>query len=486
MKAKNILIPALAALLFSTGAAYAQSGQPFIHDPSTIVKCDGKYYTFGTGAGGLISEDGWTWTSGAVRPGGGAAPDALKLGDRYLVGYSTTGGGMGGGHASSIMTMWNKTLDPQSPDFKYTDAVEVASSGVDEDCNAIDVGFLLGPDGRLWCTYGTYFGHIRQVELDPATGFRKEGNQAIDVGRNMEASVMLYHDGWYYLLGTHGTCCDGVNSTYNIVAGRSRTPNGPFMDNVGRSMIQGGGKSVITTEGRLVGPGHFGRYIEEEGVEKMSFHWEADMDLSGRSVLGIRPLLWKDGWPVAGDPFQPGTYQLESARSGYALELAVDFIRMQGAARGFSRDPSNQVNVIMEAQKLEEVIGTWPAGTIAVRNGYYMARPHQRWSVIPVPEAGGSLAGPYYKIIIEGTQRALAANALAEVEAVPEFTGTPEQLWRIDLLTDGTYRIMPKAIPGHSEPLALVSLGDCSPTLAPFDFGSDNCKWNFRRFSPAE
>ncbi len=44
-------------------------GKPYIHDPSTIVKCDGKYYTFGTGGGGLISDDGWVWNSGAVRPG---------------------------------------------------------------------------------------------------------------------------------------------------------------------------------------------------------------------------------------------------------------------------------------------------------------------------------------------------------------------------------------------------------------------------------
>ena len=59
----------------------------------------------------------------------------------------------------------------------------------------------------------------------------------------------------------------------------------------------------------------------------------------------------------------------------------------------------------------------------------------------------------------------------------------PEQLWRIDQLTDGTFRIMPKEVPGHSEPLALVSFGDSSATLAKFDFHSDNCKWDFKRFS---
>ena len=32
----------------------AQIGEPYIHDPSTLAECDGKYYTFGTGGGGSI------------------------------------------------------------------------------------------------------------------------------------------------------------------------------------------------------------------------------------------------------------------------------------------------------------------------------------------------------------------------------------------------------------------------------------------------
>ena len=72
----------------------AQTGAPYIHDPSTIAECDGKWYTFGTGGGGIISDDGWSWHSGAERPGGGAAPDVLKIGDRYLCIYGATGGGL--------------------------------------------------------------------------------------------------------------------------------------------------------------------------------------------------------------------------------------------------------------------------------------------------------------------------------------------------------------------------------------------------------
>ena len=478
---KTILAAALAALasLMISNNAYAQIGKPYIHDPSTVMLCDGKYYTFGTGGGGLISSDGWSWESGAVRPGGGAAPDAIKIGDRYLIAYSATGGGLGGGHAGRVLTMWNKTLDPNSPDFSYSEPIEVAHSEVDEDCDAIDAGLLMGPDGRLWLTNGTYFGHIRLIELDPETGARKEGNEPINIAIDCEATTLMYRNGWYYLLGTHGTCCDGTNSTYNIVVGRSREVTGPYLDNVGRDMMKGGGRMVVAAGNRKTGAGHFGRYIEDEGVEKMSFHWEADFDRSGRSVLAILPLLWKNDWPYAGDPIKEGSYEIESERRGYALELAVDFVRMQNGMRGFWFN-QDEPEVVIESQKLEEVIDTWPEGDIDIRIGDYMFRPHQRWTITAVPEAGGYLSAPYYKITIEGTERALAATADKEVVAVPEFTGAPEQLWRIEQLTDGTYRIMPKVVPGCSEPLCLISVADSTPSLGTYDFDSDNSKWNLR------
>ena len=481
MKTKAIILGVVS--LFSvilSNEIKAQIGAPFIHDPSTIMECDGKYYTFGTGGGGLISEDGWTWNGGAVRPGRGAAPDALKIGDRYLIAYSATGGGLGGGHSGQVLTMWNKTLDPNSPDFKFTDPIVVASSVEDEDCDAIDAGLLLDPtDGRLWLSYGTYFGFIRIVELDPTTGERVKGNEAVNIAIDCEATALLYRNDWYYLFATHGTCCDGPNSTYNIVVGRSRNVTGPYLDNVGRDMLEGGGKMVIAAGNRQTGAGHFGRFVEEEGVEKLSCHFEADFDLGGRSVLAIRPLLWKNDWPVSGEVFQDGTYEIESERRGYALELAVDFVRIESERHRFWEKDDKPI-VPLKSQTLDEVQDIWPKENIDVRLGNYMFRPHQRWTITAVPEAGGYLGGPYYKIVIEGTNRALAATADSEIVTVPLFTGSPEQLWRIEMLTDGTYRIMPKNIPGTNKQYVLVSVGDSTPSLAEFDMSSDNSKWNFR------
>ena len=134
-------------------------------------------------------------------------------------------------------------------------------------------------------------------------------------------------------------------------------------------------------------------------------------------------------------------------------------------------------------QRLEEVNASWPEGNIDVRIGDYMFRPHQRWTVAPVKEAGGYLGGPYYKITIAGTDRALAATGQLELTTVPSFTGADEQLWRIEQLVDGTFRIMPKVIPGQqglNTKYVLYSAGDSTPTLDVYDFNSDNSKWNFR------
>jgi arabinan endo-1,5-alpha-L-arabinosidase len=467
----------LCLCLFSP--AFAQIGEPYIHDPSTITVCDGKYYTFGTGAGGLISDNGWTWHAGAVRPGGGVAPDVIHIGDRYYVTYAKGGGGLAGGHASDVHVMWTKTLDPKSPDFGFKDDHVVASSNGVEDCDAIDPAFLLDPtDGRLYLTYGTFFGYTRIVMLDPRTGYRVVGNDPVNIAIDCEATAMMYRDGWYYLLGDHGTCCDGPNSTYNIVVGRSRKVTGPYLDNMGVDMLKGGGKFLVGASGHVVGPGHFGLLDLGDGVEKFSCHYEADLDQGGRSVLGIRPLLWKDGWPVAGENFKQGTYEIRSERSGYALELAVDFVRMAGGMRFFGRPPEGPVKPI-PPQTLAEDSKNWPTGNIDVRLGDYMFRPHQKWTITPVDSVGGYPGSPYFNITIAGTDRALAATADCEVVTVPTFAGAPEQLWRIDQLTDGTYRIMPKVVPNSSEPLVLTAVGNSTPTLARFDATSDKPRWNF-------
>jgi arabinan endo-1,5-alpha-L-arabinosidase len=482
MRRKSCLATLFIALssLICMRASAQLAGVPYIHDPSTIAFSDGKYYTFGTGGGGLISDDGFTWRGGAVRPGGGVAPDVIKIDNRYYVAYAVGGGGMSGGHASNVKIMWTKTLNPQSPDFKFNDVGVVASSDGIEDCDAIDPAFLYA-QGHLWLSYGTYFGYIRIIELDPKSGMRLPENKPVNVAIDMEATDLMYRDGWYYLLGTHGTCCDGPNSTYNIRVGRSKNPTGPYLDQMGIPLLKGGGKLVVAASGRHYGPGHFGLLDLGDDVQKFSMHYEADMDRGGRSVLDIRPLLWKDGWPVGGENFEGGTYEIQSARSGGALELATDFVRIALPRGSFGFGPPTGPISPIATQTLVQDQAVWPKGNIPVDMSDYMVRPHQIWKITPMPKAGGYPGSSYFKITIDGTERALEAGPEGTVITAPLFIGTPEQLWRIDQLIDGTYRIMPKSASSLSEPRALTAIGASTPALSRFDPSNDRSKWNFNK-----
>jgi arabinan endo-1,5-alpha-L-arabinosidase len=421
---------AAAAILALAPRLFALDGTIGIHDPSTVVPCDGKWYTYGTGGSPLVSDDGWTWRRGTTPARTGAAPDLIHIGDRYFM------------YISGVTMISSKSLDPASPDYAWEDGGNIAGyEATDDWLNPIDPGAFLDPnDGKMWMTYGSYVGYLRVVQLDPKTGKRVD-NISHNIAVNCEASDLIYHDGWYYVLADHASCCAGSSSGYNIRVGRSKSPTGPYIDNMGIDMIQGGGKLFATGAGRVVGPGHFGLIDLGDGVQKWSCHYEADLDRGGASVLDIRPLLWKDGWPVAGNNMKEGTYEIKSMHTGKSLELSVP-----------EDSPPTDVQL-----------------------GNYIRQDQQKWTVAPVTNAGGYPGSPYFKITIAGTDRALASSGLTRLAVVPAFTGGPEQLWRIDGLPDGSWRIMPKA-PNTKESLAL-SAGDGDLRLAMWDPANDKQHW---------
>ncbi len=473
-------------------------GQPGIHDPSTVILQDGKYYVYGTGTGLPVSmsDDGWTWrragTLMQALPGGRLgqdviarggnntwAPDVIRVGDKYYVYYAAPGTQP----KAAIGLLVGKTLDPNSSDYKWEDGGPIVWSDGIEDSNAIDPGVFHDPtNGSLWLTYGSYFGYIRLVELDPKTGKRLHPEaKPINIAINSEASDMIFHDGWYYLLVTHGSCCAGANSSYNIRMGRSRKVMGPFVDNIGIDMLEGGGKLFLGSGGRYVGPGHFGLLDLSDGVQKFSCHFEADLDRGGASVLDIRPLLWRDGWPVAGENFKEGTYEIESVRTGTAIELAVQAVPVGGAGgRGGRGGRGDAVGPPIPSQEAAQVAANWPAGPIDVRMSPYLLQAQQKWTITPVANAGGYPGSPYFKITLAGTDRSLTATEDGEVIAKPTFTGGLEQLWRIEQLSDGSYRVMPKAVPNSQKLFALSAIGSSKPTLAMFNSSSDRQRWLFK------
>ena len=334
----------LATVLALASIALALDGQIGIHDPSTVVLCDGKYYTYGTG--GIVLGlrrrlDLARRSQPASRTGArrhSHRRPLLRVHCRPRLGAGNRPGPRPGGNPASRAVIHDLEQDARS-EFPRLQMgrrrrgrlVRLASK---TPMPSIRASFSIPPHGRLWLIYGSYFGYIRLVELDPKTGKRINPNdKPRNLAINCEASDMMYHDGWYYLLATHGSCCRGADSGYNIRVGRSKKVTGPFLDDEGVDMIQGGGKLLIGSGGRVIGPGHFGLLDLGEGVQKFSMHWEADLDRGGASVLDIRPLLWKDGWPVAGENVKEGTYEIESVRTGTALELAVEGVPVGGPAR---------------------------------------------------------------------------------------------------------------------------------------------------------
>jgi arabinan endo-1,5-alpha-L-arabinosidase len=275
--------------------------------------------------------------------------------------------------------------------------------------------------------------------------------------------------------------------------GRARKVTGPYLDRSGVDMLQGGGTLFLGSSGRMVGPGHFGLLDLGDGVQKFSCHYEADLDRGGISVLDIRPLLWSDGWPVAGDNLAAGVYRIESARTGTALELAVEGAPVGGrrggprgggaAGRGGNAGPGRAEGAppaSIPAQDAAQVSANWPAGTLAARLSPYLVQAQQKWSVTPVANAGGYPGSPYFRISVAGTERSLAATLEGELTVLPAFTGGPEQLWRFDQLADGSYRLTPKSVPGVSAPMAMSAIGGSSPTLERIDGRTDRQRWLLR------
>jgi len=132
------------------------------------------------------------------------------------------------------------------------------------------------------------------------------------------------------------------------------------------------------------------------------------------------------------------------------------------------------------SQDVAQVSTNWPTGNINVRMANFLDQAQQKWPITAVTNAGGYLGSPYFKITIAGTDRALAVADDSELISLPTFTGGPEQLWRIDQLADGSWRIMPKSVPNSKEPLALSAIGSSTATLAKFNPESTKQRWSLK------
>lgn len=333
MQARLRLAVALSACLAYGGGASAIAqvgGDSVMHDPSRIIKDGNHYYVYGTALGGAdgiffkhstnlttwydpynnaeanaIFSDAPAWIASEVPGNDGTfwAPSVIKHGDEYRLYYSVS---TFGGQESAIGLATNTTLNFTDPAYQWVDQGVVTKSEVGYPYNTIDASVLVDATDRMWMTFGSYWNGIFITELDPVSGKPYDATPAGATriagrsgGTDIEASYMHYHDGYYYLFVNWGSCCSGVDSTYEIRVGRSTSPAGPFVDNSAqpRSMISGGGTLFLDDVDNRIGPGHAGIF-SEDGVDYFGYHFY-DANSNGVPRFAIDELLWTvDGWPI--------------------------------------------------------------------------------------------------------------------------------------------------------------------------------------------
>ncbi|HZQ83693.1 MAG TPA: arabinan endo-1,5-alpha-L-arabinosidase [Acidimicrobiales bacterium] len=293
-----------------------------VHDPAIAFE-HGWYYLYVTGTGIPVrrSRDLVHWIGdGQVFPNNLPAwapklipgtqspwaPDLSFFGGKWHLYYAIS---TFGAKRSAVGHAVNATLDRRDPRYGWHDLGPVVASteladpsAVPTDDNALDPNVILDDTGAPHLVFGSFYGGIKELALDPVTGAANQSVLPTPLAANVqeytavEGAFVIRRDGWYYLFASYDYCCRGTDSTYNVRVGRSRSVSGPFVDDLGIPMLTGGGRYVLTSGGDMRGPGH-NAIIRRGNQYDIVFHWY-DAANKATPTLGILPLHWTaDGWP---------------------------------------------------------------------------------------------------------------------------------------------------------------------------------------------
>jgi arabinan endo-1,5-alpha-L-arabinosidase len=285
------------------------------------------YYLFSTGPGITFysSKDMKSWTlRGRVFPGEPAwarevasgfnghlwAPDVVHHGDRFYLYFSVSAFGR---NTSAIGVTTNRTLDPDSPGYRWEDQGIVVRSIPNRDLwNAIDPNVTADEHGVPWLAFGSFWSGIRLVKLAPNWTALAEPQEWYSIARRyrsifeddrkagpaeIEAPFIFKKGDYYYLFVSWGLCCRGKDSTYRIVIGRSADLKGPYLDREGKNLAEGGGSLLLGGNQAWPGLGHNSANTFD-GKDYIVFHAYEAAD-NGLQKLKIAEIKWdKENWPV--------------------------------------------------------------------------------------------------------------------------------------------------------------------------------------------
>lgn len=186
--------------------------------------------------------------------------------------------------------------------------VDFASQGV---TNSIDPDVIhdakTGTPYLFWGSFGSTAG-VWAIELTDDGLAIAPGAEKVYICYEMEGTQVHYNNktGYYYVMGSKGTCCEGANSSYHIVVARSQNITGPFEGKDGKLMttksnsFDNANNTIMqsTPDGYFAGTGHQAQILTDDaGQDWMCFHayWKGN-NYNGRCML-MDQVVWADGWP---------------------------------------------------------------------------------------------------------------------------------------------------------------------------------------------
>ena len=303
-----LAFPAISILLMA-GGSDKNYKNPVVDyslpDPSVIKGDDGYFYLYATEDIRNMpihrSEDLISWepvgtvftkeTRPTFEPKGGLwAPDINKIGEKYVLYYSMSRWGGEWTCGIGVAT----AEKPEGPFIDHGMMFRSSDIGVQ---NSIDP-FYIEENGKKYLFWGSFRG-IFGVELTSdglAVAPRAVKKQI--AGTAYEGTYIHKRNSYYYLFASTGTCCEGLQSTYQTVVGRSDNLWGPYVDQQGNSMLENNHEVLIHKNKKFVGTGHNAELITDKtGADWILYHGVSVANPHGR-VLLLDKVLWKKNWPL--------------------------------------------------------------------------------------------------------------------------------------------------------------------------------------------
>ncbi len=232
------------------------------------------------------------------------APYIISYGEKYRLYYCVS--------AFGRKTSYIGLAESTSPEGPWTQVGCVVKTDETTAMNAIDPSIVIGAeDGKWWMHYGSYFGGLYCVELNPETGLPlAEGDKGHLTARranyrkdNLEAPEVIYHPALkqYFLFVSY----DPLMTTYNVRVGRSDKPEGPFVDYFGKELKDTTNNfPILTAPYRFqkhpgwAGTAHCGVLTSDEG-EYFMVHQGRLSPQNLMMDLHVRQMFFtEEGWPV--------------------------------------------------------------------------------------------------------------------------------------------------------------------------------------------